>query len=139
MIKELIQQELNKNQTNYARIMTAIKNHRKQEFLESFINDLTDLDKVEFFACYSMGIEPDNIKLKSNKREIVWARWFVWWYYRRQGMIFAKLGAFYGKDHATVMSGLRKLKLYTETNDSLFCEAFEEFKRQLIRIELLTL
>lgn len=85
------------------------------------INGLADPEakKVEELVCNNLGMQPDMLQLHTRKRELVEARSLVFYILRRHDKkkwSFAKLGALYGLDHATVMWGIDVIKNLLQTS-----------------------
>jgi len=69
--------------------------------------------------------------LKSNKRQFVYSRFIIWYicskYY---GYTSTLLGYMYGKNHATVLNGVKKISGWVELNQYPAC-VISEIKREL--------
>lgn len=75
-------------------------------------------------AAKACGIFDYEIFVRSRRDEIVLARHIAWSYLRANtSLSFASIGRFSSMDHATVHSGVRRLKHLLETNDKMAIQA----------------
>lgn len=126
------------------------KHKLKQEIIGILCNSDFDPDKIteqinifkdeavkrsheNVFKCAAKacGITDEEIFIKSRKDEVVLARFIAWAYLRaKTSLSFASIGgltkkehATKGMDHATVHSGINRLKELLETNDKIAIQA----------------
>ena len=72
---------------------------------------IVDIQKVESVVNYF------GLKNKTRKREVVWNRYAMYRFMRNNGFSFEKIGSFVGKDHATVINGLKIYEQNKRYND----------------------
>ena len=116
---------------------------RQKEFtlgeIESAIfdyhNDISDVlpaETVVAKAARSCGIDPWESKKRSRKREYVVMRWLVWMYFdQKTKTTLASKGRIFGKDHATVLNGLRALKLDLKNREPFATECYNKFNKEV--------
>lgn len=65
--------------------------------------------KFESIACDIFDIKVSDLSSKSRKREIVWCRYFIFEYLKKNSLLnFESIGEKYSKDHSSVSNGLKK-------------------------------
>jgi len=86
-------------------------------------------DLVFSLACRSFGFEPIDRKAVTRKRRVVEARQVAMYYFKKvanHDLALARIGGFFGKDHATVLHAIRTVKNLLET-DIVFKTYYEIF------------
>ena len=95
---------------------------------------------IEFIICYGEGITPDEVKIKTRKAEIVFARQLIMYFSMKfkvgtQGFIGNLTG---GKDHATVIHSIKTINNYIETDKKkrFKIEYYEKLLGKVLDLEL---
>ena len=81
------------------------------------------------YAAEACGIKPAEVFENSRAQKTVLARKLVFLELRRQGFTFQSIGSKTGKDHATVMYGIRTLKNDIKYGHPLTVSAHDKFKQ----------
>lgn len=126
--KQKIQQEMRKKSPDYDRILSLINDHKKK-------TQEVSLKIMDLIAVSATNIPGSDIRDKAQIREYVYARFLVWKkLFEDHGWTYDRIGHEYGKDHATVIAGVRRTKELIDVNDEIFVPAWKEFNRQLNKI-----
>lgn len=82
--------------------------------------------------CEVGEITPTLLKSKTRKRNIVNLRQMCFYILRKKkGMVFETIGREFGKDHATVLHGVRNIESLLEIKDFEITELFNRVKTKL--------
>ena len=86
--------------------------------------------KYEKIVCDFFFVNPDELFTVTRKREIVEARYFVWYFLKRDypNLSLPFLGKIYNRDHATVINGIKRIREWCET-DKFFKSKVEEIDK----------
>lgn len=83
------------------------------------------LDKIQEI------IEKYNLKTKCRKQEYIYKRYFIFYYLRKIGYSYSKIGRIFEKDHATILHGVKMHKLYNKLRDKVYMENIVDVKNEL--------
>jgi hypothetical protein len=72
-----------------------------------------------YLAAGAFGVEVGEIRGRSRAVPIVTARHTAWWLLRNCGWTLAWIGGQFGRDHGTILYGLRSLSARLETEPAL--------------------
>jgi len=64
--------------------------------------------------CSNIGVSYSEISSKSRKRELVYIRYLLMYILRQNNLSFEKIGHILKRDHATILSGLRRFEILKE-------------------------
>ncbi len=82
----------------------------------------------EFLEKVMTLIEQDNLNVPSRIQSKTHKRYFLYNKMREEtNLTFEDIGGYFGRDHATVMSGIKKHETYIEINDSKYLKDIEEY------------
>ncbi len=87
------------------------------------------IKEIMFFAARSSNTSINRLMNGSRERQNVLARSLVYYALKKQGYTLVEIGKRFGKDHATVLHGLRSLKNDLESKDELTVMVWEKFKK----------
>ena len=95
---------------------------------------------IQQVACAVCGVEDVALlHTATRKQEVVFARDFIWRYLRgRSKLSLEKLALIFGKDHATVLNGLRSINNVIDTNHKDYALRWNLFLKRLIDLEVIT-
>lgn len=87
-----------------------------------------DYDKIESLVCNYVGVDPDELKHKTRKREVVEARQLCHYIAKSKGLgSLSSIGFRFGrKDHATVLHSIRTVTNMLQTSRT-FRNQYESF------------
>lgn len=71
------------------------------------------IDKVMFFVCEKLFLQPHEVKTKTRLHEVVTARHIIFYILRKVShaiLSFSDIGKQFGNDHATVLYATRKIE-----------------------------
>jgi chromosomal replication initiation ATPase DnaA len=99
------------------------------------VDKVKHLELVETIVCGVFGVKVPQLKGDSVELPLPDARKVVWYICRtRFGYTYAYMGKRHKKHHSTVLTGIKKLKGYMETEPDLKAK-FEECINQLEQLE----
>lgn len=76
----------------------------------------------------SEGIEPHLFFGIGRKRTYTYRRYVAWYYLKEMGMTYQAIGEMFGgRDHSTIISGIKNHKNYTETKDKQYAQIVQSF------------
>ena len=84
-------------------------------------------DISEFLEKVMVLVEQDNLNVPSRVQVKNHKRYFLYKKMRDMGLTFEQIGEYFGRDHATVMIGIKKHELYTEIKDSKYLKDIKEY------------
>lgn len=84
-------------------------------------------DVSEFLEKVMVLIEQDNLNVPSRAQSKTHKRYFLYKKMREMGLTYEEVGEYFGRDHATVIAGVKKHDIYTEIKDSKYLKDIEEY------------
>lgn len=88
---------------------------------------MKDHDVSEFLEKVMVLIEQDNLNVPSRSQPKSHKRYFLYNKMREMGLTFEQIGEYFGRDHATIIHGVKKHNIYMEINDSKYLKDIEEY------------
>lgn len=88
---------------------------------------IKDHDVSKFLEEVMVLIEKDNLNIPSRKQLKTHRRYFLYKKMREIGLTYEEIGDYFGRDHATIIHGVRKHELYTEIKDSKYLKDIQEY------------
>ena len=80
-------------------------------------------DVLRVVSCY-LGISPQELKEKSRKRNLVFARHLIFYFAKNKTQLtLVSIGEPFGFDHTTVLHGIQKINDYLDVKDEETCKA----------------
>jgi hypothetical protein len=76
-------------------------------------------------------IEKDGLTKNKRDRHLVDKRSFMYNALRTEGYTLQKIGEIFGKNHATILNGIKKHKLFTKHNDYNYDKNTKEYREYL--------
>jgi len=76
-------------------------------------------------------IEKDGLTKNKRDRHLVDKRSFMYNALRNEGYTLQKIGEIFGKNHATILNGIKKHKLFTKHNDYNYDKNTKEYREYL--------
>jgi chromosomal replication initiation ATPase DnaA len=95
------------------------------------VNNPLDIETLISASAVANGITEDEVKSGKRKRPYVLARSFCYKMLREEGHSLHHIGRTFGKGHATVLNGLRRLQYDFDSNYKPTIIVFDHFKRLL--------
>lgn len=78
------------------------------------------------------NVSTEKIISKSRERRLVWIRYILYNYLKTIGsMTLSEVGKVFGRDHATVIHGLKKHNDFTQWNDYEYIELSDYFNERI--------
>jgi chromosomal replication initiation ATPase DnaA len=87
--------------------------------------------KIDFIQNVIEVVERHNLKKVSRKQEIIYPRYYIYSLLRDAKYSLSAIGRIFGKDHATVLHGIRMHKLFTRQNDKVYEMLIEQVKSEI--------
>jgi len=84
-------------------------------------------DVSEFLEKVMVLIEQDNLNVPSRSQPKSHKRYFLYKKMRDMGLTFEQIGEYFGRDHATIIHGIKKHDIYTELKDSKYLKDIEGY------------
>jgi chromosomal replication initiation ATPase DnaA len=82
----------------------------------------------EFLEKVMVLIDSDNLNVPSRIQSKTHKRYFLYKMMRDvTDLTYDEIGGYFGRDHATVMAGIKKHETYIEINDSKYLKDIEEY------------
>lgn len=78
-------------------------------------------------------IDRYGLKTPKRTRELVYQRYYIYKELRKY-MILEQIGRLFGKDHATVMHGIKMAKMFEHMKDAVYFEYIKHIKADLVSI-----
>lgn len=78
-------------------------------------------------------IDRYGLKTPKRTRELVYQRYYIYKELRKY-MILEQIGRLFGKDHATVMHGIKMAKMFEHMKDGVYFEYIKHIKADLVSI-----
>ena len=91
------------------------------------IKDRGDID----YICHCTGFSLDELKQSRRNQELVAARYVIFNYFRKRGYSLQNIGDIFGKDHSTVIAGLKRMQKLIEAKDAIMIDAMRNFRFNL--------
>ena len=88
---------------------------------------IKDYDISEFLEKVMVLIEQDNLNIPSRSQPKSHKRYFLYKKMREMGLTFEQIGEYFGRDHATIIHGVKKHDIYMEINDTKYLKDIEEY------------
>lgn len=92
---------------------------------------IKDHDVSEFLEKVMVLIDEDNLNIKSRIQSKTHKRYFLYKHMRDIGLTFEEIGSYFGRDHATVMAGIKKHDTYIEIKDLKYIKDIEKYDHLL--------
>jgi chromosomal replication initiation ATPase DnaA len=81
----------------------------------------------EFLEKVMELISNDDLNVPSRSQHKSHRRYYLYKKMRDMGLTYEKIGEYFGRDHATIIHGVKKHELYTELNDSKYLKDTEYY------------
>ena len=127
-LKNEVLKELQREQTNYTRVLMLVNNHLTE------LNS-KDIVELEHFVCNLLNVTWENLYKPTRKREVVYARYCMFWYLVRRGWSTPRAGRRYNRDHTTVLNAIKQIDAFKAYKDPYFYPIFKEFSDRIINFE----
>ena len=88
---------------------------------------MKDHDISEFLEKIMVLIEQDNLNVPSRAQSKTHKRYFLYKKMRDMGLTYEEVGEYFGRDHSTIIAGVRKHETYIEIKDSKYLKDIEEY------------
>ena len=82
---------------------------------------------TEFLEKVNMVIDKDQLNVKSRSRPKSYRRYFLYKKMRDVGMSLQSIGEYFGRDHATVIHGIKMHEMFLKAKDSVYLQDTEEY------------
>ena len=93
---------------------------------------MRDHDVSAFLEKVMLLIEQDNLNIPSRAQNKTHKRYFLYKKMRDfTDLTFEEIGEYFGRDHATVMHGIKKHDLYTDIKDSKYLKDTDKYDNLL--------
>jgi chromosomal replication initiator protein len=80
----------------------------------------TSVDALIQLVCERFGVDPADVRGRYRGRTVVWARHIAMWLCRESlGYSYPEIGRTFGRDHASVISAIRRVNRKAESSPSL--------------------
>lgn len=87
--------------------------------------------KIDFIQNVIEVVDRHDLKKVSRKQEIIYPRYYIYSLLRDAKYSLSAIGRIFGKDHATVLHGIRMHKLFTRQNDKVYEMLIEQVKSEI--------
>lgn len=87
--------------------------------------------KIDFIQNVIEVVERHDLKKVSRKQEIIYPRYYIYSLLRDAKYSLSAIGRIFGKDHATVLHGIRMHKLFMKQNDKVYEMLIEQVKSEI--------
>jgi len=84
-------------------------------------------DIGEFLEKVMVLIDQDDLNTPSRSQSKTHKRYFLYKKMREMGFTYEEVGEYFGRDHATIIHGVKKHEIYMEIKDSRYLKDTEEY------------
>jgi len=88
---------------------------------------IRDYDVSEFLDKVMTLIDQDDLNVPSRSQTKSHKRYFLYKKMREMGFTYEGIGEYFGRDHATIIHGVKKHELYVEIKDSKYLKDTEDY------------
>lgn len=82
---------------------------------------------TQFLEKVNTIIENDQLNVKSRSRPKTHKRYFLYKKMREAGMSLESIGKYFGRDHATVIHGIKMHEMFSQLKDIVYLNDTEEY------------
>lgn len=129
-----ISQEITALETQILKMQEQISKLRNCFTLKDYNikNDPFKIERIEAIVCHYYGINPEQLSMKTRKREVCQTRQLMFYLIREASSYsLAKIGAIYGDmNHASVLHSINKVKGWLEI-DKQYQKEFNEIQEMI--------
>lgn len=84
-------------------------------------------DVSDFLEKIMVLIDQDDLNVPSRAQSKTHKRYFLYKKMRDMGLTYEEIGEYFGRDHATIIHGVKKHEIYMEIKDSKYLKDTEEY------------
>lgn len=95
-------------------------------------DEMNNFEPIQTIICLGEGISPEILKTKTRQREIVEARYIIFYFDKQTSpkKTFSAIAKPFGKDHATALHGIKKITNLNDT-DKKFAAKLALYQRRI--------